>query len=360
MDFSFSFKKQDWILNFAILFLALASLLSLLSAAKNLFYLQLAWFAIGFAALFLAFRVDWRTLMNYPRFIHACYGVSILLLILTYIFAPTIRGIRGWLVIGPLQFQAAELAKLALIIVFSSFWAKAHIGVARFQNLGISLLYFSIPALLVILQPDLGSVLILFAIWFGFLLVSGIRWGHLITAFIIFAVGGILLWTSFLADYQKERVLGLFYPERDPLGINYSVIQSKIAVGSAGFFGKGFGQGTQTQLGFLPEAQTDFILAAFTEEWGLLGGLLVIAAFLTLIVRIIKIGLASPNNFSKLICLGSVIMFTAHFVLNSGSSLGFLPVVGVPFPFLSYGGSNLLISFILIGMVQGIAARSKF
>lgn len=356
----FSLKKQDWILNSAILFLALAGLVSLASAAKNLFYLQLTWYLVGFLALWLAFRVDWRPLMNYPRFIHAVYGASILLLILTYFLAPEIRGVRGWLIAGPFQFQAAELAKLALIAVLSSFWAKAHVGVARLKNLAISFLYFAVPAFLVLLQPDLGSVSILFAIWFGFLLVSGIRWSHLAAALVIFAIGGVFAWNNFLADYQKERVIGLFYPERDPLGINYSVIQSKIAVGSAGFFGKGFGQGTQVQLGFLPEAQADFILAAFIEEWGLFGGLLVMAAFFILVARLIRIGLASPNNFSKLICLGFVIMLAAHFVLNSGSNLGFLPVVGVPFPFLSYGGSNLLINFILVGIIQSIAVRSKF
>lgn len=360
MDFLESIKKQDWLLNSAILFLALAGLASLLSSAKDLFYQQLVWYFFGFAVMILISQIDWRPLVSSPRFIYGIYFFSIILLILTYFLATPIRDVRSWLTIGPLQFQTSEFAKLALIIIFSVFWAKAHVGIAHLKNLAISFFYFLIPAFLIAIQPDLGSALILFGIWFGYLLISGIRWGHLLAAFFIFLIAGSFLWANVLQDYQKERVLGLFYPERDPLGTNYSVIQSKIAIGSAGFLGKGFGQGTQVQLGFLPEAQTDFIFAAFIEEWGLLGGALVILAFLVLVIRIIKIGLVSENNFSKLICLGAVIMFMSHFVLNTGSNLGLLPVVGVPFPFLSYGGSNLLINLMIIGIIQSIVLRSRF
>ena len=165
------------------------------------------------------------------------------------------------------------------------------------------------------------------------------------------------MWQSILEDYQKERILGTLFPERDVLGINYSVSQSKIAIGSAGFFGKGFSQGTQTQLGFLPEAQTDFIFASLIEEWGLLGGMLIIVAFLVLIFRIIKIGLASDNNFNRFFCLGAIVLFGSQFILNIGSNLGITPVIGVTFPFLSYGGSSVLVNLILIGIVQSIIVR---
>ncbi len=356
----FTIKKQDWILNGSILFLAIASLLSLASSRQPLFLQQLVWYVLGIGAMYVVAQLDWRPLINYPRLIHSLYLGSILLLGATYLFAPRIRGIKGWLVLGPWQFQTSEVAKLALIIILSSFWAKAHIQIARLGNVARSLVYFVIPTFLVLLQPDMGTALILFGIWFGYLLVSGIKWKHLLAAGGLFVITGFILWLYALAPYQKDRIIGLFYPERDPLGINYNVIQSKIAIGSADWFGKGFGQGTQVRLGFLPEPETDFIFSAFVEEWGLTGGLLVVAAFILVLIRISIAGLQSDNNFSRMFCLGIVMMFLLHFLINIGSALGFLPVIGIPFPFLSYGGSNLLTSLVAIGIIQGIIVRSQF
>ncbi len=360
MEVLSNIKKQDWILNSAIFFLALAGSLSLFSSDKNLFYQHLLWYLIGLAAMIFVSQIDWRPFINRSQIIAGIYVAAIILLVLTWFFAPSIRGAKSWLVIGPVNFQASEFAKLALIIIFSSFWAKAHIGIAHIKNLAKSFFYFAAPAILVMVQPDFGTALVLFGIWFGYLLISGIKWKHLIIALVIFSVAGAFFWVNFLEDYQKARITGLFYPEKYALGINYSVTQSKIAIGSAGFLGKGFGGGTQVQLGFLPEAHNDFIFAAFIEEWGLLGGFLVVAAFMALVVRIIQIGLASANNFSRLICLGTVIMLMLHFILNTGSNLGLLPVIGVSFPFLSYGGSNLLSNLILIGIIQSIVTRSKY
>ncbi|MDD5547855.1 MAG: FtsW/RodA/SpoVE family cell cycle protein [Candidatus Pacebacteria bacterium] len=358
MDFLSRLKNLDWILNAAILFLAAASFLSIYGN-KEVFYRQLIWYCIGLTVMFLASQIDWRPFLNYRWVIFATYFFSLALLLFTYFFAPAIRGTKGWLTLGPLQFQTAEFAKLILIIVLSWFWAKAHIGVARVKNLFLSFAYFALPAGLVMIQPDLGSALILFGIWFGYLLISGIKWKHLLIALIILAIVATLGWTSFLKEYQKDRILDFLHPGRDPLGVSYSVIQSKITIGSAGILGKGFGQGTQVKLGFLPEAHTDFILASFIEEWGLLGGVLAIMAFLVLLTRIIKIGLISENNFFKLFCLGSTVMFLSHFVLNVGSSVGLFPVVGVPFPFFSYGGSQILTASFIIGIIQSIIVRSR-
>ena len=165
------------------------------------------------------------------------------------------------------------------------------------------------------------------------------------------------MWYSVLQPYQKERIGGFFFPERDPLGINYNVIQSKIAIGSAGWFGKGFGQGSQAQLGFLPEAETDFIFSATTEEWGLLMGMALTLVFVLIIFRIIKTGFGADNNFSRFICLGVVALLSIQFIFNIGSNLGLTPVVGVTFPFVSYGGSSLLTNFIMLGIIQSIYLR---
>ncbi len=350
-------KKLDWWLNAAALFLILAGLTSLLSAAPSLFYKQLIWAAAGLVLLFLIVQFDWRPFINYRSVIFGIYFLAVLLLVATYFLAPTIRGTKGWLSVGSFNFQISEFAKLILIIFLANFFSRKHIGIGRVSNLLVSFVYFLIPGSLIALQPDFGSALILFCIWFGFLLVSGIKHRHLIIALIIFAILGIIIWQIVLKDYQQERILGFFFPGRDPLGINYSAIQAKIAIGSAGLFGKGFGQGTQTQLGFLPAAQTDFIFAAFTEEWGLVGGLSIILVFLFLVFRIIRIGLNTDNNFKRFICLGAAILFIVQFIFNVGSNLGLSPIIGVTFPFLSYGGSSLLTNLILMGIIQTIFVR---
>jgi rod shape determining protein RodA len=323
----------------------------------------LAWIILGFILIAFISQINLRPFENHPKIIFGFYIFSLLLLVLTYFMAPSVRGARAWIPLGgsffDFKFQTSEITKLSLIILFSFFWAKAHIGIGQIKNLFKSFIYFAIPAILVLLQPDLGTVLIFFSIWFGYLLISGIKWKHLVAALLIFLITFSLMWTSFLKDYQKERIVGLFYPEHDPLGINYNVIQSKIAIGSAGFMGKGFGGGMQVKLGFLPEAQTDFIFAAFIEEWGVFGAFILISVFMFMLFRIVKAGLASDNNFSRFFCLGSVVMFLAQFILNAGSNLGILPVVGVSFPFLSYGGSNLLTSVLTIGIIQGIVLRNK-
>lgn len=350
-------KQLDWKLNSAVLFLTAFGLLSFLSVKPALFYRQSIFLAAGILLVYLIIGFDWRFFVSHKGIIFGIYFFCLALLLATYFFAPSVKGARAWLVVGSFNIQASEFAKIALILLFAGFFSRKHIGVERISNLAVSFFYFALPAFLIMLQPDLGSVLILFSIWFGFLLISGISWRRLAFFFVIFFVVGILMWAFFLKNYQKERISGLIFPERDPLGINYSVIQSKIAIGSGGFFGKGFRQGTQVQLGFLPEAQTDFIFAALSEEFGLVGGGSVIAAFLFLIFRIIKTGLDANNNFGRFVCLGASLMFLAQFVLNIGSALGLTPVVGVTFPFLSYGGSSLLTNFILIGIIQSVVAR---
>lgn len=352
-------KRMDWLLNGAILILALISLLTLYSVSLELFWQQLVWFSLGFLLIIFFSQIDWRPLINYRWLVYGIYILAVILLIFTYFFAPTIRGIHGWLVLGPLQIQTAEVSKLALIILFAYFFARRHTSIGQWQNIAIPFIYFLIPAFFVLLQPDLGSTLVLFGLWAGFLLISGINWRHLLIGFLIISLFSVFGWFYFLQDYQKERIIGLFNPDYDPLGINYSVIQSKIAIGSAGFWGKGFQQGTQLQLGFIPEAANDFVFAAFVEEWGLLGAIALLTFLILLMLRVIKIGLIAGNNFSQLICLGSTIAFLIHFILNIGSSIGLVPVIGISLPFVSYGGSNLLTNAALIGFIQSIFVRGR-
>lgn len=350
-------RGLNWRLNLAVLFLLAASLIGLASFAPDVFYKQVLWALLGLVAIFIIIQFDWRPFANYRTLIFGFYFLMILLLVATHFFAPTIRGAKSWLPVGGFRFQPAEFTKIALILLYSLFFSRKHAAIARASNLMVSFIYFLIPGFLIAIQPDFGSLSVLFSIWFGFLLISGIRWRHLVIMLIILVIVSVAMWNAVLKNYQKERILGFVFPTRDVLGINYSVVQAKIAIGSAGFFGKGFRQGTQSQLGFLPEKQTDFIFSALVEEWGLVAAFLLVAAFVFMIFEIIKIGLGSPNNFSRFICLGAVILFCVQFALNMGSNLGLTPVIGITLPFLSYGGSSLLTDLILIGIIQSISIR---
>lgn len=353
-------KRMDWLLNAVVLFLVAAGLLTIYSINQDLFYQQLIWTLLALLVIVFFALLDWRPLINYRSLVFGFYFFVIGLLFLTYFFAPVIRSARSWLVLGPIQLQPAELVKPALIIVYAYFFAKRHVGIAHWYNLILSFLYFFIPAVLILIQPDLGTVLILFGLWFGFLLISGLRLRHLIFGIIVLTLLSFWGWQNFLADYQKERIIGALNPNYDPLGINYSVIQSKIAIGSAGFWGKGYGRGSQVQLGFLPEAATDFVFASFVEEWGLVGALFLVLAFLILSLRLIQISLRSHRNFGTFVGLGTALLFLLHFIFNLGFNLGLLPVVGVSLPLLSYGGSNLLTNALLIGIIQSIVIRASF
>ncbi|OGY59239.1 MAG: hypothetical protein A3B23_02760 [Candidatus Colwellbacteria bacterium RIFCSPLOWO2_01_FULL_48_10] len=355
-------KHYDLQLLGAVGFLMLAGLTNLFSADSVLFHKQLIWVAVAAAAIFILPALNLKAFFSYRWVILGIYLSALFLLVAAYFFAPVVANTKSWLIFGlsgqgGFQIQPSEFVKVALIILFSSFFAVKHVSIKRTGIVIASFVYFILPAALVLIQPDLGTTLILFAIWFGYLLVSEIPIRSLIFMFLLFCVVAAAGWSFGLADYQKDRIIALFNPDYDPLGVNYSVIQSKIAIGSAGLFGKGFRQGTQTQLGFLPEKGNDFAFAAFTEEWGLLGGAALLAVFTFLVYRILVIGLSSDNNFSKLAALGTAIMLLAHFTINVGSNLGLFPVVGVSFPFLSYGGSNLLTTAILIGIIQNTAKR---
>ena len=337
-----------------------AGLITLLSISPHLFFLQLLWAIIGMAIMVSPFFFfDWRIIVNFRWLIGGLYALSVLLLTAALTIGPVIRNARSWLVLGPLSFQPVELAKIALILFYASYFSRRHLAIARWKTLITSFVLFVVPAVLVALQPNLGSALILFGIWFGFLLTSGLPLRRLAVVLLAFAIAGVFMWSYFLRPYQRARIVGILYPETNALGINYSTAQSKIAIGSAGFWGKGYGQGPETQLGFLPVPESDFILAALIEQWGIFGALIVIGSFLFLIFQILKIGAAAEGNFEKFICLGTVIVFGIQFIVNGGSELGFLPVIGVPFPFLSYGGSSLVSNFFLMALVAGIKKHHK-
>jgi len=312
---------------------------------------------LGLASIFVFRKLDWQSVLGYRWFIIGFYVISVALLVLVLVIGPDIRNVRSWLIIGPFSLQPAELAKISLILFYAEYFSRRHLSVARWKIILTSFLFCIVPATLVALQPSLGSAVVLFLIWFGLILSSGLPRDRIFLAIIAFIICAFFIWNWGLKDYQKLRIVHFFYPEKNILGANYSVVQSKIAIGSAGLFGKGYGQGSQTQLGFLTEPTNDFILAALIEEWGVVGGILVIAAFFSFIFGIIRIGMAATRNFEKFICLGAAIIFSLQAFFNSGSALGLVPVVGIPFPFLSYGGSSILTSFFLVAIIIATEKR---
>lgn len=346
--------KQDWYIVGASAFLMGAGLLVLASSDYHLFVRQIIWVTLALALIIGLPFFNIKALLSYRWFIVGIYLAVLGLLIITYFIAPAVHGARSWIPLGPFKMQPSEFMQAALIILFSSFFAARHVSIANIKTIATSFVYFFVPTVLVALQPNLGTAIIMFGIWFGYLLVSEMPVKYVGAAVLILAVAGVFMWHFGFAPYQKARITGLFNPHKDPLGINYNAIQSKITIGSGGFFGEGFKQGTEVQLGFLPAAQTDFAFASFVEEWGFLGGIIVLAVFGFLIFRILKIGAGAGNNTLRFLSLGVVMFITLHLAVNLGSITGFLPVVGEGMPFVSYGGSGLITLSALIGMLQSV------
>ncbi|MCX6813718.1 MAG: rod shape-determining protein RodA [Candidatus Azambacteria bacterium] len=357
-------KKLDWVLIGAIFLLIIIGLLSIASASQARtgvfinFKKQLVFVAIGLGFLLVFSFLDYRFLRNYSAVVLVLYILSIFLLIALLILGNRIRGTVSWFQfgspIGELNFEPVEIIKFVLIIVLAKYFSSRHIDFGLIRHIVISGLYALIPAALVLLQPDLGSAALIIIIWVGIMLVSGIRARHLLALFLIFAVITGLSWTFFLKDYQRARILTFFEPQKDPLGRGYNVLQSIIAIGSGGFWGKGLGHGSQSQLNFLPEQHTDFIWATIAEEWGFSGVFFVLILWGIIFWRLFLITINANTNFARLFVFGFMLLLLSHVAINIGMNMGFFPVAGIPLPLLSYGGSNLIATLMAFGIVQNI------
>lgn len=359
MAFLSRFRNFDWLLFGGFAFLAAAGLATLYSAEPAFFYRQLVWYAIGFCVIFGASQVNWRWLGGQAWFRYGLYWASVALLLVSNFQQFTIRGTKSWIIFGGFQFEPSELAKLALIFVLAHFFSRRYIEAWHGKNILLSFFYTMIPMALILIHPDLGSAAVVFFLWLGFLLAGGVHKKRLIIGLVLLAMLLVVFWSFALKPYQKDRLIGFLFPERDPLGINYNVIQSKIAIGSGGFWGKGYGEGTQAKLHFLPEAHADFLFAAFVEEWGVVGGVFLLLAFAIIFLRVAAIGLRAKDNYSRFVVLGSGLFLATHLFINIGSNLGLVPVSGITLPFFSYGGSNLLTTALLVGILEHIKLGSR-
>lgn len=345
----------DWVLLFSAIFITVAGLVTMGSfeTDDNYFGKQIIWILISVAVFFILSLFDYRFLKRMGMVI-SVYVFAILLLLALFIVGHTSKGAQSWFQLAGISFQPADFIKLIIIILLAKYFSKRHIEIANVRHIFVSGFYVFVVFSLVFLQPDFGSALIIFFIWFGLILLSGISKKHLLAVFLtgVLAFGG--LWGFVLQDYQKNRIINFIHPLADIQGTGYSAYQSTIAVGSGQLLGKGIGYGTQSKLSFLPEYQTDFIFAAYAEEWGFLGVILLFSLFGILLWRIIRIAYYGAMNFEILFGCGLAIMFFSHFFVNVGMNIGIMPVTGITFPFMSYGGTNLLTSFIGLGILMGM------
>jgi rod shape determining protein RodA len=347
-----SVPSFDWLLFLATVPLVGAGLVTMnsFSGTDALFSRQLVWVLVSWIVCFVLSVGDFRFLRRTGVLLFLFGGV-VMSLVALYTMGAISHGAQSWFSFGGFSFQPSDPAKLILIMVLAKYFSRRHVEIAHWFHIVVSGLYALILFILILLQPDFGSAIIIFLIWLGMVLVSGISKRHLLYVVVAGAVAFIILWTSVFATYQKQRILTFLSPLTDIRGAGYNAYQSTIAIGSGELFGKGVGYGTQSRLQFLPEYETDFIFAAFVEEWGFVGALLLFVLFAIVFWRILRNTMRGATNFEILFGLGYSLYLMSHIIVHVGMNLGLLPVTGLTMPFMSYGGSHLLTEYAGLGIL---------
>jgi len=352
--------RIDWILFLATLPILAAGLSTMhaFTGDSSFAYHQLLWIVASIIAFFSISLVDVRFLRL--RSVSATlFIVSVVVLSALFLVGKVSHGAANWIDFGFFSFQPSDFAKLALIIILAKYFSRRHIDIANIRHIIVSGAYAFIFFALVLLHPDLGSSIIIFLIWLGMVMVSGISRKHLFALFSLVVIGFTFLWFFGFHDYQKQRIVNFIHPLTDIRGSGYNSYQSTIAVGSGELFGKGVGYGTQSRLKFLPEYQTDFIFAAFSEEWGFVGILIFFGLYGVLIWRILVSAALGATNFEILYGVGVAIFFIVHLLVNVGMNIHLLPVTGTPLPFMSYGGTHVMTEFIALGILMAMRRYAR-
>lgn len=346
------FSGFDATLFLALLSLTLLGLVTMHSPVGDNLYFnqQIIWIIVSIIVFFLLLIPDYRFLRSSNAAFYSFVAIIVLLIGVAF-FGEDVMGARQRFDLGLFSLQVSDPAKLVLIMVLAKYFAKRHELIGDFKHVIVSGLYTLSIFMLVALQPDFGSAMIIFFIWFGLVLVAGIRLTHVALVFMTCAVAFTALWHFAFYDYQKARIATFLDPLSDIRGAGYNAYQSTVAVGSGELFGKGVGYGTQSKFLFLPEYETDFIFAAYAEEWGLIGVIILFLLFAIVIWRLLLHASKGASNFEKLFATGVAIYLLTHFFIHIGMNIGLLPVTGTTIPFLSYGGSHLVVEFASISMV---------
>ncbi len=361
LSFLNRFKYFDIPLLVCTVLLVLAGLAALYATTlsdgnSGVFYRQLIFLSIGIAAFLFFSFYDYHALAKSNRVI---YVVLLSLLLYLTLFGSFVRGGRRWLDLGFVRFQPAEFVKFTIILGLSRLLYLKRGEINSYKTIIWSMAYVLVPAGLVAIEPDLGSAIIISSIWVGIILISPIQKKYLLALFLAFLVFSGITWKFVLKDFQKSRIEVFLNPELDPRGRGYNVRQASIAVGSGQITGRGLGKGVQSQSKFLPERQTDFIFAASSEEIGFLGSGSLLFLFFFLLFRILKIMRQAKDDLGMYLAGGVFFFFFFHVLINIGMNIGLLPVTGIPLPFVSAGGSSLIVCLILLGVLQNVSTQSK-
>ncbi len=334
------------------------SAMSILSFTDSYFLRQGIFILLACAVLTAVSRIDFRFLKQ-TKIVFSFYLVALFLLMLVIFVGKVSKGAQSWFDLGGVSFQPVDLMKLALILVLAKYFSRRHVEISQSRHIVISFLYMLVPFLLVLLQPDFGSAMVLGAIWFGLVLVSGISKKHLFAVGLIAVTVFSASWLFLFKPYQKARILNFISPLRDIQGTGYNAYQSVIAVGSGGLLGKGIGYGTQSRLEYLPEYRTDFIFAAFAEEWGFVGAMFLLLLYLLIFASILSCAYKAHSNFESLFMYGVLFWLTTHLFVSVGMNIGLMPVTGIPLPFMSYGGSHLMVESLALGIIVAMSRYGR-
>ena len=354
------FAGFDPILFGSMIVLTLMGLVTMYTfTGENIFFdRQSMWIVVSVLLMFVVMVPDYRFLrVGNTTFI--LYVLSVLSLILVLMIGEVTLGAQSRFDLGFFSLQPSDPAKIILIAVLAKYFSKRHELIGDFRHIIVSGIYTLAVFGLVFVQPDFGSAIILFFIWFGMVLVAGIKIKHLLVVFALGTIAFMGMWQFAFQDYQKDRIMTFVDPLSDIQGAGYNAYQSTIAVGSGQVFGKGIGYGTQSKLQFLPEYETDFIFAAFAEEWGIVGVGILFALFGVVVWRLLRLAILGATNFERLFATGVAILIVSHFFVHIGMNIGLLPVTGTTVPFLSYGGTHLMTEFIGVGVVMAMSRYTK-
>jgi rod shape determining protein RodA len=352
----------DWVLLAIVSAICLMGMLEIYSATHDsafagMHWRQAIWIGVGFAAMFLISRLDYHTLLDQAPLL---YLIGVVALLFVLVIGHSRFGARRWVSLGGwVNLQVSEIMKLVIIIVLARFFSEVRTDRLTLADLVKIAGITGLPVLLVLVQPDLGTAMVLVPAAIVGAFLAGIQWKHLavLLAFIVLMIPVGWHMRTHLKPYQQQRIETFIHPEDNPRGAGYQILQSEIAVGSGGFWGKGFGKGSQNQLGFVPVRYSDFILAAMAEELGFVGVLLVLLLYLGLLLRLIDNAQKAKDRAGMFVVMGVAAILGFHVLVNSAMVIGYVPVTGIPLPFLSYGGSSTVFLFLALGLVMNVRMR---
>ncbi len=355
-------RNFDWVITISAALLTIMGLAMIFGLTStdtdlfpSLFIKQSIYICVGLTSFMLASFFPYHTLRRYHLLF---YILAVTGLIIASSVGRLIRGTTSRIELLGFQIQPSEFVKIALVITLA--WLFSKTSFSNLKKFILSILFSGLVMGIIFFEPDLGEASLIFLLWLSLIIFAGIPWRLLLGVLIICFVCFFVAWQWFLADYQKTRLTIFINPAQDPQGAGYNITQSIVALGSGGLLGRGLGHGPQSQLQFLPERHTDFIFASMGEELGFIGLLLVISFYSTLLWRSLKIALQTRDIFGRYLVVGTFFLFLISFFVSAGMNMGLLPVTGIPLPFISYGGSSLVSSFILLGLVQSVYVHGKW